>query len=453
MTTAIAPTDFQSKVLAFRNHAAIMDAGGRGSGKSFCMILDLISHCADFGDIARPLVLREQWAALQELSDKILSLCIVVFGPKVQRNKGEGIITLPNGAIITLSNIGDEESYAKLQGKTFTALYADECGNFSPMQFRLMQRVRSNLRVPPGRRAHIHMTANPHGRSHSLVYKGFVSKSAPFAPFVDEFGEPWVWCHSDLRANPHIDRQAYERQLRAACGGDEALAKAWIDGDWATLGGVMFDIFDPTVHLIQGPPPGVDLYNIVGADFGTASPSTAILLGRLLNSNGRYRAGDIVALDECDTAIPNDLSSGTGASVSSWAEIISEMLARNGVGERTQVVTDDQRGLSGDTVVREMNFCGLNARRPNRKNRVASWTLIRSMLQSAVEKEDRPALWVSSRCPHLVETLAEAPRGTLRPEDICPKYDRDHWLDGLSYGVTALHFERSGSGRVIGLTH
>lgn len=67
MTGDIAPTRFQQAVLKFRGHVNILNAGGRGSGKSFSLILDLIDHCRQHGADARPLVLRESWAGLQEL--------------------------------------------------------------------------------------------------------------------------------------------------------------------------------------------------------------------------------------------------------------------------------------------------------------------------------------------------------------------------------------------------
>jgi len=41
--------------------------------------------------------------------------------------------------------------------------------------------------------------------------------------------------------------------------------------------------------------------------------------------------------------------------------------------------------------------------------------------------------------------------GTLRPEDIDPKWPRDHWLDALAYGVRDLWTNKVGSGRTIGM--
>ena len=94
----IAPTPFQSAVLRFRDHTNIMNAGGRGSGKSFSLVLDLLDHCRTFGPDATPLVVRESWSGLQQLSDDILEQSRSAFG-HTHRNRGAGTIQLPNGAL------------------------------------------------------------------------------------------------------------------------------------------------------------------------------------------------------------------------------------------------------------------------------------------------------------------------------------------------------------------
>jgi hypothetical protein len=442
----ISPTNFQQAVLRFRDHVGIMNAGGRGSGKTFSLIIDLIDLCQNPGET--PLVIRESWAGLQELQGKVHALCIIAFGQNVQRNKSDGTITLPNGNVITFTNIGDEASYAKLQGRTFTALYADEVGNYPPQAFKFLQLVRSNLRVAPGRRPRLHFTANPHGRAHTKVKKGWIDKAPAWYPYQDEAGDWWVHTTSDLTMNPHIDQEQYTRQLTAATSGDTALTEAWIKGSWGVLGGNMFEMWDPNIHIVV--PPQTDFKYVIGADWGTASPSTALLLGMVRTPIGKFRTGDIIALDETDTAYPDDLSKGTGVSIQTWCEMLEEMTKRNGQ-KVVRVVTDDARGLDSETVVTEMQRCGLNAMRPNQKNRISHWALLRSMLQAAVEGDSRPAFWVTNNCPHLISTLPEAPRGTLRAEDLDPKWNEDHWLDGLAYGLRDLHGNRVISGRTIGM--
>lgn len=413
-------------------------------------MLHVLDHCRDLGADARPLVLREQWSALQEIQFELLEMCTAAFGRGANRNKAEGTITLPTGSVITFSNVSDENSYARHQGRSYTGLFADEVGNYPPQAFRFLNLVRSNLRVPLGQRVDIHWTANPHGRSHSVLFKNHITKAPPWHPFEGVDGDLWVWTQSDLTQNPHIDQLAYRRQLVASTSGDKALADAWIKGDWSVLGGVMFDMFNPAIHVIKDPPYG-EFRFLIGADWGTASPSAALLLGRLKGDIGPYRSGDIFVLDETDTAHLDDISSGTGASVPTWAEMLKEMMARNGRGPSVEIVTDDARGLQGDTVVNELRACQLSARRPWKKDRVGHWALVRSLLQSAVDRDGRRGLWITTGCPHLIETLPEAPRGTLRAEDLDPKWDRDHWLDALAYGLVEIHQRGTGTGRVVGM--
>lgn len=310
-----------------------------------------------------------------------------------------------------------------------------------------MQLARSNLRVPYGKRVDIHWTANPHGRSHSVLFRNFISKAPPWHPFQDEAGEWWIWTTSSLTDNPHIDQVSYARQLTAATGSDHALAQAWINGDWSVLGGVMFDGFDPATHIIRVPP-YADMKFMVGGDWGSAAPATAILLGRLKADVGPMRYGSIIALDEVDTADPADLSLGNGAPPQMFAEMIREMCARNG-WKRPHVVMDDARGLQSYTVIELFRQSGIGAHKPIKKDRVGQWNLIRQLLANAATG-DGPGLYIADRCPHLIETLPEAPRGTLRAEDIDPKWPRDHWIDALAYGVRDLHRTVPENGKVVG---
>jgi hypothetical protein len=437
----IEPTQFQARVLAFREHANILNAGGRGSGKSFSLLLDLLDHTQD--PSARPLLLRESLGGLLELADRLFELAVLLHGARVVRNKQDGTISLPNGAAVQLACLADESTYAKLQGRSFTALYADEVGNYSAEGFRFFRRAMSGLRAAPGKRTRVHATANPHGRSHARILREFIRKAPPWTPFIDEHGECWLWTSSTLEDNPHIDRDAYRRKLAASTGGDTELARAWIDGDWNTLGGSMFaPPFDQRVHIRPEIPPIVTgRYTFrLACDWGTASPSVALLVGRLREPVAFFRQGDLVVLDETDTAVgDDDLTAGTGMGPAAWAEEIKELVRRNSLQHVPHTISDDARGLGSETVCEELRRCGVPAVRPYRKDRVGTWALLRGLLASAVARDGRPALWISSRCTHLLRTLPDAPRNIHRPEDTDPRWNEDHWLDALGYAVQELH--------------
>ena len=115
----VQPTDFQNVVLRYRGQFNILNGGGRGSGKSFGMLLAIVDHMRLHQHDARPLVTREQWLALQEIQAELLDLCRAAFG-HATRNKAEGTITIPTGGVITFSNVSDENSYARHQGRSYT---------------------------------------------------------------------------------------------------------------------------------------------------------------------------------------------------------------------------------------------------------------------------------------------------------------------------------------------
>lgn len=448
MSKTIAPTTYQQAVLRFRGWCGIIDAGGRGAGKSFAMLLDLLAHLKELGPDARPLVLRESTGGLQELMMEAHRMSVMAFGSATMNTHG-GTLTVPTGGVVTFACVDDVNTYSKLQGRSFTGWYCDELGNFSPGGFQFAMRTLSNLRAPLGTRVAVHATMNPHGRSHTACWKRWINRAPAWTPWTDEFGLRWVVCHGTLADNPHLDRISYERTLRASCGSDTALASAWIQGDWGILSGALFSNWDPKCHIITRPP-YFDAAFRVGADWGASAPATALLLGRLRQPLGRMPMGSIIVLDETDTAISeDDLNLGSGACVQAFAEQIQAMAARNGV-KRPGVCCDDAKGLNGDTVITLLREAGLNAWKPRAKNRVGGWQRMNDMLAHAV-KGDGCGLWVTDRCPHLITTLADAPRGKppMRVDDCDPAYP-DHWIDACRYGVVDIIGNRVTSGRVIG---
>lgn len=439
----LTPTSFQTRVLSFAAHVNLLLAGGRGGGKSHAAILAIIQHVLDFGPLARPLVVRESWASLIEMQDKVFALCLIAFGPKTSRNKSAGTLHLPNGAVIRFTNLSDEESVRTAQGATYTALIGDEVGTLPPQCWVWLNRLRSNLRVPPGRRALVILTANPHGKSHHTLYKRYISKAPPWTVYRDEAGDLWMNCPSTLEDNPHIDQKAYVRQLKAATHGDTALAHAWIAGTWGALGGNLFGNFDAEKHIIS-PPPRYLLDGskfVVGSDWGTASPATAILMAELRrgfhHEGRRYLHGDLIALDEIDTCPdPSDLSKGDGRAPATFAEDIVRLLGEWDA-KRAEVFVDSARGLEGDTVLSIYADAGLNASLPDKRSRVARWDFIRQRLANVIDGQ-RQGLYFSSRCRGLIETLPEAPRSPLRAEELDPAYASDHHIDGFSYGAFSI---------------
>ncbi len=444
---------WQKGVFEWRGHVTLFIlSGSRGPGKTFLLMLMLMAHLRAFGVAARPLVVREGWQDLVELQGKIYDLLCRYFPGGVERNKNEGTITVDGHGVITFTNCGDERDVAKRQGHNHTGIFADEVGAYSPVAFDCLQKFRTNLRVPVGMRPELVWTANPAGRSNTKLWRGWISKGPPWVPLQDDNGDYFMWTTATFRENSYID-QLYERQLLA--GTDPVLRPAFMEGKWsATLGGEMFgDLFDPSVHLLARLPNTAGWVQRVGVDWGTASP-TACLLGAQVPADVQgFCPGSIIITDECSTVDdPKDLSRGTGAPVQAVAEMILEMSSRWGI-RRPWAIVDDARGLggAGDTVVDLMRKAGIFANKPTRKDRAGGWARIRNMLAASAHG-DRPGLFFSTRAVYTVQTLLEAPRGVNRVDDICPKYNCDHFLDALNYLIANFNVGRMSVGRAVGLT-
>lgn len=452
-TLPTAPSPFQQRVLQFRRHANIANLGGRGSGKSVSLLFDVLDHVRELGPVASVLVLRESWAGLQELSFKLFQLGRIAFGGAVSQNKGSGTLSFPNGAMVYFKNIGDADSFASAQGRTYTMIAADEAGNYPISAINYLTMLRSNLRPPKGIRAHMHITANPMGRAHVHFLRNFVNKAPPWTPYQSEEGEWWINCFSDLTDNPSLDADAYRRQLLAATAGNPALQQAWLFGDWHQKGGgLMFDMFDPKVHIVE--PPRTHRYKfVVGGDYGSASPSAMILLGELLDPMQNYIPGDVFALDMRHTCIEaGNYSQGDGSPPSVLAAMVKTMLGDWGLNPAAvPVVFDDFRGFS-ETVIGVLQEQGLrSASKPARKDRLGTFALMRNMLDGAVHGDSK-ALFLSPRVGPLIDTIQVAPRDDLRTEDLSRHWNEDHFVDALGYGLLELKdAPRSGTGRVIGM--
>ena len=109
---------FQQVTLGLRGNVdVVIDAGGRGGGKTDALCKAVLAHCSEWGATARPLVVRESHGGLLELQSKLYELCLMTTEGRASRNKADNTITLPTGGVVTFTNVGDEESYVRHQGK------------------------------------------------------------------------------------------------------------------------------------------------------------------------------------------------------------------------------------------------------------------------------------------------------------------------------------------------
>ncbi len=487
MTDVLLPTEYQARSLIAPEAINQIHAAGRGGGKTMCAHLHVARHCEKYGARAHALVIRRSFPGLTDFERSLHHTLVLAFGDKTRFNGQEHIFRLPNGSTVELRCYQSASDFEALQGRETTLIVIDEVGQFADPSILFL--LRSLLRGPEDIPRRMIWACNPGGVGHGWLWNRFVSKAAPWRPFVDDqSGTQWLLCPSTLTNNPHIDRAEYERELEAATSHDLELRKAWVSGDWDIARGAFFSgcldeskvAVDPVewtpdrLHAVMAPPtperqpaprsvdeqlqqllattdpddlsanpppgwkPGFELY--LAMDFGVSAPSVAYVLARSRGCNGpdgcNYPAGSIIAVDEWHHARPDRPNEGSGLSVPAQAAEIKTVCERWGMAPRgtgDDAMFSRARGHDVATIADEFRECGVRLQPARKGARVAGWSLMRSMLPRA-GPIDQPALYLSRACEYSWSTLPFLERDPRHPEDraIDGPY---HGADALRYGL------------------
>ncbi|MDP2374268.1 phage terminase large subunit [Reyranella sp.] len=426
------PTAYQHTALSVPEKWNLLLCGGRGGGKTTAMALVILRHCEKYKGSARPLVVRETHKALTDIEDKLHALFFAAYGAAVSHSRTEHIFRLPNGAQVECGQIDGPRAYTKYQGRETTLLCVDEYGLFRDR--RWVDMLKSNLRAAEGVPLRVVASANPGGPLHAHIHRNYVAAAPAWHPFELE-GEMWVCAPSTLRDNPHLDHTDYERRLRASCGRDEALARAWIDGDWNIARGAYFagDI-DERVHMLPVAWPHIVTRKhwlpFIAMDWGSSAPSVTYVCLRAPGDIGPFPKGSLILLDELATADRRDPNVGLGWPPDKLAEAVKEMCGRWNISPSG--VGDDAVGL-GDTLLQSLSNSGIYLTRP-RKERISGWQAMRQRLVATKEGNGQPGMWITARCRYFWETVPYIQRDDARPEDI-DTMGPDHAADAARYAV------------------
>jgi len=371
-----------------------------------------------------------------ELEENLVLLFTTAYGKGVRHNKAEHVFRLPNGALVELGQLDSLQAVSKYQGRSFTLIVCDEYGLHSDKKW--LDMLKSNLRAAEGIPLREIRTANPGGPLHTYIHQNFIARQVPWRPYEID-GEVWVNCPSVLTDNPHLNHTDYTRRLRASCGNDEALLKAWLDGDWNIARGAFFsDTLDERVHMLpaQWPHPVTKEWRpYIAHDYGSASPSVTYLCLKAPGDIGGFPYGSLILLDELATVDPYDPNVGLNWPVSKLCEAVVEMCDRWSV-RNPHGVADDAMGLHGETLITVMQEHGVDLQRP-KKGRVAGWATMRQLLSNSVERNGRPGMYITARCKYFWQTVPFVQRDPSRPEDILTT-GPDHAADAARYAAMEL---------------
>lgn len=261
-------------------------------------------------------------------------------------------------------------------------------------------------------------------------------------PASEDEPNPLTRCYipSKVVDNPHIDQEAYKRQLQAL---DPVLRKALLDGNWDILEGVRFTAFNRDVHVITPETLRAPLFGYpraVGVDYGSSAPFAAlwgvklrdnlILVYRELYQNGltpQQQVELIKSSEDVDERRP-ERPIRVALDPACWQRPPSNPLGEvmHPDAPPTGSIAWFYRQGLGSSVVKARN------------DRVAGWALVDHHLH--VRDDGLPRILIHDTCINLIRTLPTMQRAKTNPEDIVTTGVEDHLPDALRY----LLFELSG---------
>lgn len=436
----IAP--LQERILRIPEPYDLVLPGGRGSMKTFTMLLLVLRFVAQYRDRARALFTRMTYKGLADAENTAREVFGLAYGSAARYNAADHVWRFPEGGYFELGQIENAADYSKFQGRSFGLMLFDEIGQYATSN--LVDMMRSNLRGPKGMPLRAVYAANPGGPGHHWIAQRWVYPATPWAPFLDaRTGRTLVVAPSTYLDNPFIDQEAYRQQLEAACPADPELLRAWRDGAWDVMRGAYFSGVINESKVAVAPWPKMPMHygevwdNWIAHDFGMSAPSVTYLMARSPGAEAFghfYPRDSVVLVDELAAHRKDNLNAGLGWTAAVTGEAIVEMCKRWGVKARG--VADDacfaKTGHSG-SIADEFGRKGVTFHPAKKADRISGWQLMSRMLADA-GKPDVPGLYVSRNCSYWWATVPFLSRDEKRIEDV-DSSGPDHGADACRYGL------------------
>jgi hypothetical protein len=250
--------------------------GERGGGKSDLQIGYQEDGALRYAGHWRGIMFRKTYAELEELQGRA---CEVFPGTgavyKTQSSADHPYSNCwywQNGATVKMRYIEHERDYGRYHGHQYTGISFDEVTEY-PTPTGLLKML-STLRSPHGVPCTMRATGNPGGVGHGWVKERYVSHGG-YTPYTDpDTGFTRMFIPSKTSDNQILllNDPQYRNRIRAATGGNDALRKAWLDGDWDIVAGAFFDCWSKARNVVRPFEIPEHWMRFRSADWGSARP-------------------------------------------------------------------------------------------------------------------------------------------------------------------------------------
>jgi predicted phage terminase large subunit-like protein len=235
----------------------VLFGGAVGGGKTDCLLGKWVAHALEYKHWAYGLIVRRTMPELRE----VIKRCKRLF-PKLGATwHGDSKTwTFPNGAVLQLGYLENEDDASRYWGSEYTFIGVDEAGYYpdpSPID-KVASRLRSVAPPEINVRCQLYLTANPGGSGHAWLKTRFIEGKLPCVPWIDSVtGLSHVYIPSYLTDNPWLMRdKTYVGRIKGS--GPSWFVQALLRGDWSvSVNGKIFlrEWFSDNRYAKE-PPPG-----------------------------------------------------------------------------------------------------------------------------------------------------------------------------------------------------
>lgn len=477
----------------------VIGVGPRGCGKTEAILLDFLSGVGrGWGSAYAGIVFRESQPQLRDLI-KLAGELIRPIWPSCSYNKLEHHFTWKSGETLEFRHFESEADFDDIQGRQFAFIGWEELCNFNDLVGYL--KSFSSLRsIVPGMPRKIRSTANPLGPNHNQIKHRWRLNGVPQGiagpAITDAIGEdakpeaPRRAIHFSFDDNVLLRRNdpQYMQNIITSSGGNPAILRAWIKGDWNVVSGGAFDwIFFDHADTIKLPrfaiPPTWRMF--FSYDHGKSKPFSA---GFYAVSDGcdivfpndcakSTRPGDLFRVGEVYGNKPGEWNSGLNLSITDIAKMIQEYKIKRGWRRRDMLRPgkwlDDCRKCVADSAIWDSATTEIDIHeeflKPVRINaethpglhfekadkgpgsRLTGYQLIcERLIATQIPREDIGLFVVEEDCPAFFATIPSLRRDPKDPERV-DDGQVDHVFDEVRYALRFEHRPVVTSGRVSGV--